>query len=110
MILFGGGIGVPDFSTDIAAAQNALAFGADQLFFLKNDVDGIYSPWLPDHHVHAMSYSEYVDRRLNIIDVEAIALLLGSEKMTIIARCTPENLQNLLREDYLHVSSTMLAD
>ncbi len=42
VIIFGGGIGLPFFSTDTAAAMRAAEIGADAMLMAKN-IDGIYT-------------------------------------------------------------------
>ncbi|MBO0801978.1 MAG: UMP kinase [Nocardiopsaceae bacterium] len=77
VVIFGGGIGAPFFSTDTAAAQRALDIGADSV--LKGTrVDGIYDAD-PRIHPHAtrfskLDYGEYLSRGLRVMDATAVSL------------------------------------
>lgn len=80
VLVFGGGIGLPYFSTDTAAALRALEIGAD-VFLKGTKVPGIFDrdpcnasdseaaifyPWI--------SYDDLIARNLKVIDMTAIAL------------------------------------
>src|SRR5690606_26050954 len=43
IVIFGGGNGIPFFSTDTTAALRSAELGADLILMAKNGVDGVYS-------------------------------------------------------------------
>ncbi len=76
-VLFVGGTGSPYFSTDTAAALRAMEIKADVL--LKGtQVDGVYDadPALVPTAVRfsRLSYQEFIERNLRVMDISAIAL------------------------------------
>lgn len=78
IVIFGGGLGAPFFSTDTTAAQRALEVGAQAVLMGKQGVDGVYDAD-PKHVPEAvrfdhLSYSEFLTRGLKVADATAIAL------------------------------------
>jgi uridylate kinase len=78
IVIFGGGLGAPFFSTDTTAAQRALEVGAQAVLMGKQGVDGVYDAD-PKFHPEAvrfdhLSYSEFLTRGLKVADATAIAL------------------------------------
>ncbi|WP_019876452.1 UMP kinase [Sporichthya polymorpha] len=78
IVIFGGGLGAPFFSTDTTAAQRALEVGAQAVLMGKQGVDGVYDAD-PKHHPEAvrfdhLTYSEFLTRGLKVADATAIAL------------------------------------
>ena len=77
IIIFGGGTGKPFFSTDTGAALRAKDISADMIIKLTN-VDGVYDkdPNKYDDAVmyHTVSYQEVLDRKLGVMDMEAIEM------------------------------------
>jgi len=78
IVIFGGGLGAPFFSTDTTAAQRALEVGAQAVLMGKQGVDGVYDAD-PKHVPDAvrfdhLSYSEFLTRGLKVADATAIAL------------------------------------
>jgi uridylate kinase len=78
IVIFGGGLGAPFFSTDTTAAQRALEVGAQAVLMGKQGVDGVYDAD-PKLHPEAvrfdhLSYSEFLTRGLKVADATAIAL------------------------------------
>ncbi len=78
IVIFGGGLGAPFFSTDTTAAQRALEVGAQAVLMGKQGVDGVYDA---DPHVYPeavrfdhLSYSEFLARGLKVADATAISL------------------------------------
>ncbi len=78
IVIFGGGLGAPFFSTDTTAAQRALEVGAQAVLMGKQGVDGVYDadPKLFPEAVRFdhLSYSEFLTRGLKVADATAIAL------------------------------------
>lgn len=77
VIIFGGGTGKPFFSTDTGAALRAKDINADIIIKLTN-VDGVYDkdPNKYDDAVmyHNVSYQEVLDKKLGVMDMEAIEM------------------------------------
>ena len=78
VVIFGGGSGMPYFSTDTVAAQRALEISAEVLLMGKQGVDGVYDA---DPHVHShatkfdeLSYDEYLARDLKVADATAVSM------------------------------------
>lgn len=78
IVIFGGGNGIPFFSTDTTAALRAAELGANIIFMAKNGVDGVYSAD-PRKEKNAMRYTklthkEVLDKHLNVMDLTAATL------------------------------------
>lgn len=81
VVIFGGGLGAPFFSTDTAGALRAAEIGADALLLAKN-IDGIYSAD-PKKDPNAVRYDEisYTDilcKELKALDLTAAAFCLDN--------------------------------
>ena len=97
IVLFGGGSGMPFFSTDTAAALRAAEIHADALLLAKNNVDGVYSDnptTNPDaYKFDEISYSEMLERRLAIMDSTATSLAMDiSLPVLVFGLAEPENI------------------
>ncbi len=78
VVILAGGTGNPFFTTDTAAALRAAELGAEAVLMAKNGVDGVYSKD-PNEYAGAkrfdfLTYQEYIEKNLEIIDVAAITL------------------------------------
>jgi len=78
VIILAGGTGNPYFTTDTAAALRAAELGAEAILMAKNGTDGVYSDD-PNRNPDAVrfdtiSYQEFIERNLRIIDTAAITL------------------------------------
>jgi uridylate kinase len=78
VVILAGGTGNPYFTTDTAAALRAAELGAEAILMAKNGTDGVYSD---DPNVNpdavrfaTISYQEFIERNLRIIDTAAITL------------------------------------
>jgi uridylate kinase len=81
VVIFGGGLGAPFFSTDTCAAQRALEIGAEAV--LKGtQVDGVYDAdprTMPDAvRFHRLSYGEVLRRGLKFMDATAVSLCMDN--------------------------------
>ena len=81
VVIFGGGLGVPFFSTDTCAAQRALEIGAE-IMCKGTRVDGVYDAD-PRKHPEAvmfdqLSYSEFLSRGLRVMDTTAVSLCMDN--------------------------------
>ena len=83
VVIFGGGLGVPYFSTDTCAAQRALEIGA-QVVLMAKGVDGVYDA---DPRVHPDA------RRYHTLHpADALSLGLKVADATAISLCQDNNL------------------
>ena len=77
VVIFGGGLGVPFFSTDTCAAQRALEIGAEVVLMAKG-VDGVYDSdprTNPDAELfEELSPADVLARGLKVADATAISL------------------------------------
>lgn len=79
VVIFGGGIGEPHFSTDTAAALRAVNIQADMILLAKN-IDAVYSadPKLDPNAVRykELTLKEVVDRELKVMDLTAATICM----------------------------------
>lgn len=94
VVIFGGGLGTPFFSTDTAAAVRAAEIGADVMLMAKN-IDGIYSA---DPHVDAtakrydrISYTDILAGGLRAIDSTATAFCMDANLPIFVFSLADEN-------------------
>ncbi len=78
IVIFGGGNGIPFFSTDTTAALRSAELGAKLILMAKNGVDGVYDSD-PRSHPDAKRFSrlthqEVFERHLNVMDMTASTL------------------------------------
>jgi uridylate kinase len=86
IVLFAAGTGNPFFSTDTAAALRAMEIEADVLL-KATKVDGVYDAD-PEKNPSAkqfkhLTYQEYIERGLKVMDMTSITLAMG-QKLPII--------------------------
>ena len=81
VVVFGGGLGSPFFSTDTAAALRAAEIKADAILMAKN-IDGVYSadPKKDPTAVRydEITYSEVIAKELKALDLTATAFCLDN--------------------------------
>lgn len=94
IVIFGGGIGKPYYSTDTAAATRAVDMGADMIVKLTN-VDGVYDK---DPHKFAdakmydlVSFEEVLDKELGIMDLSAIEICRDNAIEIVVTNIDNEN-------------------
>ena len=85
VVIFGGGIGEPHFSTDTAAALRAVNIAADMILLAKN-IDAVYSDD-PKTNPDAVRYEqlttkEVVEKELKVMDLTAATICMENN-MTI---------------------------
>ena len=78
VVVFGGGYGLPYYSTDTGSAQRAKDIHADVILMAKSGVDGVYDDD-PDHNPNAkkfdvLSFDDILNLGLKVIDKEAAQL------------------------------------
>ena len=84
VVVLGGGLGIPNFSTDMVTIEKAIQYEADMIIMAKN-VDGIYDkdPRLGDAKKYEeMTHAELLNIQMNsgidklgVMDLEAMAAL-----------------------------------
>ena len=101
VVVFGGGVGSPFFTTDTGAVLRAALIGADAILLAKN-VDGVYSadPKKDPNAVRfdTLSYAEVLERRLAVMDSTATALAMDNNiPVLVFALKDPENIRRAVR-------------
>lgn len=84
VLIFGGGYGLPHYSTDTGAAQRAVDINAEVILMAKTGVDGVYDkdPNKYDDAVRydELSFDDILKQNLQVIDLAA-AELCGKNKI-----------------------------
>ena len=101
VVIFGGGVGSPFFTTDTGAVLRAALIGADAILLAKN-VDGVYSadPKSDPTAVRydALTYAQVLERRLAVMDSTATCLAMDNHiPVLVFALKDPENIVRALR-------------
>lgn len=82
VVIFGGGLGTPFFSTDTAAALRAAEINADCILMAKN-IDAIYSadPKLDPNAVRYadLTYKQILDQNLRALDMSSAIFCMDNE-------------------------------
>ena len=83
VIVFGGGYGLPYYSTDTGSAQRAADIGADVILMAKSGVDGVYDSD-PDENPDAkkfdeLTFDDILRLNLKVIDASAAELCLQNK-------------------------------
>jgi uridylate kinase len=82
VVIFGGGAGMPYFSTDTVAAQRALEIHADVVLMSKNGVDGVYTadPRTDPtaRKLDTVTFAEALRQRLQVVDAAAFSLCMDN--------------------------------
>jgi uridylate kinase len=88
VVIFGGGLGVPFFSTDTCAAQRALEIGCQVLLMGKNGVRGVYDAdpkLVPDaSFFETVQYDEVLKRGLKVADATAVSLCMDNNLPIVV--------------------------
>lgn len=78
IIIFGGGNGIPFFSTDTTAALRSAELGCNLILMAKNGVDGVYDS---DPRVNKdakkftkLTHDEVIDKHLHVMDLTAATM------------------------------------
>lgn len=95
VVIFAAGTGNPYFSTDTCAALRASEMNADVILMAKNGVDGVYDKDPKTHDDAKMyqhiSYSEVLNKKLEVIDLSAINLCSDNKIKLIVFNMDKEN-------------------
>ncbi|MBQ1407467.1 MAG: UMP kinase [Eubacterium sp.] len=94
VVIFGGGIGEPHFSTDTAAALRAVNINADMILLAKN-IDAVYSAD-PKEDPNAVKYDkismkEVIDRGLKVMDLTAATICMENNMRIQVFGLAEEN-------------------
>ncbi|MCK9536229.1 MAG: UMP kinase [Bacilli bacterium] len=78
IVIFGGGNGIPFFTTDTTAALRSAELGANLILMAKNGVDGVYDCDPRRHNgaekYQTLTHQEVLDKHLNVMDLTAATL------------------------------------
>ncbi len=101
VVVFGGGVGSPFFTTDTGAVLRAALIGADAILLAKN-VDGVYTadPKKDPNAVRfdELTYDEVLERRLAVMDSTATCLAMDNHiPVLVFALRDPENILRAVR-------------
>lgn len=88
VVILAGGNGVPYFTTDTTGALRALELDAEVLLMGKNGVDGVYDGD-PKYDANAarfpyISYAEFLQRELKVMDSTAVTLCMENKLPIIV--------------------------
>lgn len=83
VVIFGGGTGLPYFSTDTTAALRAAEINADAILMAKNGTDGVYNS---DPNVNSdaikyehLTYMDMLAQNLEVVDSTASAMSMDND-------------------------------
>lgn len=110
VVVFGGGLGLPYFSTDTAGALRAAEIGADVMLMAKN-VDGIYTadPQKDPTAVKLDSISchDILQKGLKAIDSTAAALCMDAKlPVLVFGLDEPENIYRVIMGEHIGTDIT----
>ena len=101
VVIFGGGLGSPFFSTDTAAALRAAEIKADAILMAKN-IDGVYTAD-PKKDPEAkklehITFERILSEQLKAIDLTAAAFCLENDmKVLVFGLDDPENIVKIVK-------------
>lgn len=88
VVIFGGGTGLPYFSTDTAAALRANEIKADAILMAKNGVDGVYSADPKKDSTATkfehLTYKDVLNKNLQIMDSTAASLCMDNNMDLVV--------------------------
>ncbi len=111
VVIFGGGTGLPFFSTDTTAALRASEIKADVILMAKNGVDGVYSAD-PKKDPSAtrfdtLTYMDLLEKGLQVMDTTATSLCMDNnmeimvfnmnQKGNIVKACMGEKIGTIIK-------------
>ncbi len=101
VVIFGGGTGIPYFTTDTTAALRANEMECDAIMMAKNGVDGVYSAD-PKRNPDAvffpkLSYKEMLAKDLSVMDNTALSLCMNTDiELRVFNMNKLENFEKIL--------------
>jgi uridylate kinase len=103
VVIFGGGAGLPYFSTDTVAAQRALEIGCEVLLLAKSGVDGVYDAdprLVPTAAKYDdITYDEVLQRGLQVADATAFSLCRDNAMPIVVFELADGNIARVVRGD-----------
>ena len=102
VVVFGGGLGKPYFSTDTCATTRAIEIKADAILIAKNNVDGVFDDD-PRFNKNATMFkrikcSEIISRDLKVMDLTAIEMLKDKDiDVRVFNMKDPDNFTRVVR-------------
>lgn len=104
VVIFGGGAGMPYFSTDTVSAQRALEIHADVVLMSKNGVDGVYTadPRTDPtaRKLDTVTFAEALRQGLRVVDAAAFSLCMENGlPMLVFAAEGADTIVNAVRGD-----------
>lgn len=111
VVIFGGGTGLPYFSTDTTAALRASEIKADVILMAKNGVDGVYSADPKKDpsatRYDSLTYMDLLEKGLQVMDTTATSLCMDNhmelmvfnmnQKGNIVRACTGEKIGTIIK-------------
>lgn len=99
VLVFGGGLGKPFYTTDTASSLRAIQIDADVILMGKNGCDGVYDSD-PNSNPNAKKYDiltfqEILDKKLGVMDLSAAELL--KDKDIEIKVFSMDNVENIIK-------------
>lgn len=98
VVLLGGGIGLPFYTTDTCAAKRAIELGVDCILAGKYGVEGVYDKdprqFKDAKFLKKLTYQEVLDMDLKVMDRSAIELLIAHNIVTKVF--SMENINNFV--------------
>jgi uridylate kinase len=103
VVIFGGGAGLPFFSTDTVAAQRALEIGCEVLLLGKSGVDGVYDAdprLVPTATKYdEITYDDVLRRGLEVADATAFSLCRDNGMPIVVFELADGNIARVVRGD-----------
>jgi len=101
IVIFGGGTGLPFFSTDSTASLRGAELGADIILMAKNGVDGVYDKdpnKYPDaKRYDKLTYEEVIEKNLGVMDLTAATLCKENNiKIIVFDMNKEDNIKNVV--------------
>lgn len=95
VLVFGGGVGKPYYSTDTGSAQRAADIHADVILMAKSGVDGVYDSD-PDNNPNAkrfeeLTFDDILELGLKVIDFQAAELCKETNIEAFVFNMAEEN-------------------
>lgn len=103
IVIFCGGLGEPCLSTDMTAALRASQMRASK-FIKFTKVNGVYNEDPKENSnakkIDKISFESIIKNSLSVIDIEAVAILMKFNIMTIVAKHDTDSAKNVLNDIY----------
>lgn len=112
ILIFGGGTGLPYFSTDSGAALRASELELDAIIMAKNGTDGVYdkdpNKYSDATKYNTLSFEELISKDLKIMDSTAMAMCKDNGVKILVCDMNVEG--NILRASMGENIGTLIGD